>query len=322
MKNFKFELQLFTNVGNTNTQNLFSGFTPNQSSLTPTLTAGAATAFSLPTAANYPSVTTPTVTMPSFEIPTITGGVEMPNITLPSLPSALYQPSIGGGGTSSSPSTFNFSGRGDEIVEDFVTGKNSDSSFLVFSTPLSSLRRESNYIQFDAANGSKLQVNNSSSVDEVIQFSTDGENISYAKVGYADKNNSFTYEDDVIFYSGGEHINVLNVANYQQGKNIWLDNSAGVSYNNINNIDASTSTGNNTLAGDSGNNQITAGNGNDLLWGGLGADSDTSIGGGDNTYFYGNNNGNDVIVNSVATDKIDLYDVRECLQSDKFPKIR
>ena len=196
-------------------------------------------------------------------------------------------------------------------VQNFVSGNTADSGVLNFTTSnISSFSRESDFLNFHMADGTSFQVQNSSSTNDVIQFSTDGVNVSFAKIGYANQNNSFIYEDGVNYYAGSNSTDVLNVTNYQS-RNIWLDGSDGNVYDNINNIDASDSYGNNTLAGGADtDNEITAGNGNDLLWGGSGRGNDTLYGGaGDNTYFYGNNNGNYVIVNSVATDSINLYDV-------------
>ena len=46
------------------------------------------------------------------------------------------------------------------------------------------------------------------------------------------------------------------------------------------------------------------------MWGGEGSGDDELYGGeGENTYYYGVSEGNDVIRQSVATDKVDLYNV-------------
>ena len=196
-------------------------------------------------------------------------------------------------------------------VQNFVTGNSTGSGVLNFTnSSISSFSRQSDFMSFTMADGTSYQVQNSSSANDIIQFSTDGMNVSFAKIGYADQSNSFIYEDGVNLYSGSSSTDVLQITDYQS-RNVWLDGSDGNVYSDINNIDASSSTGNNTLAGGTdSDNEIIAGSGSDSLWGGAGTGNDTLIGGeGDNTYFYGNNNGNDVIVNSVATDSINLYDV-------------
>ena len=193
------------------------------------------------------------------------------------------------------------------FIENFTAGKSKNSNVLYLQTSILSMRREGEFISFYSTDGTKLQVNSSASSDEIIQYTTDGKNVSYAKIGRANESNTFTYEDGVNFYQGGETVDVLNVTDYQS-RNVWLDGSQGIGFNNVNNINASSSTGNNTLAGDSGNNQITAGSGKDTLWGGAG--EDTLIGGdGENMFWYGKGDGSDVINNSSANDTVNLYNV-------------
>ena len=66
-------------------------------------------------------------------------------------------------------------------------------------------------------------------------------------------------------YNSANVFTGVGLAN-SNSKNIWLGGEYGsAQYDNINNIDASTSTGDNTLAGDSKGNQITAGSGADVI---------------------------------------------------------
>ena len=196
-------------------------------------------------------------------------------------------------------------------IQNFNSGIGANSGVLNFqNSNISSFRRETDFVNFHMADGTSFQAQNSSSSNEAIQYSTDGVNVSYAKLGYSDRDNFFTYDDGVNFYSGGDHTDVLQLTNYQS-RNIWLDGSAGVAYNKINNIDASQSSGNNTLAGNSSDNEIIAGSGNDSLWGGAGNSTDVLIGGdsGSDTFFYGKNDGNDTIQNAKQNDVVNLYDV-------------
>ena len=122
---------------------------------------------------------------------------------------------------------FGFFGGQNNIIQNFISGTGANANVLAFGTSVSSMSRTSSAMYFNSADGSMLQVNNSSKVDEAIQYSTDGQNISLAKVGYSEQNNFFTYQDGVNFYSGGSHTDVLKLTNYQS-RNIWLDGSAGV----------------------------------------------------------------------------------------------
>lgn len=198
-----------------------------------------------------------------------------------------------------------------DIAQNFSTGRNSNSDILnLQSVNLTSYSRENSYMSFGAADGSQIQIQDSSSVNNVVQYTTDGVNTSYAKIGRTNQSNTLTYEDGVNFYSGGSQTDVL-IVTAAESKNIWLNGAQGVLYENINDIDATSARGNNQLVGNHTSNKISAGNGNDSLWGGDGNNADdTLIGGaGENTFLYGVNEGNDVIVNSASTDSINLYNV-------------
>ena len=185
--------------------------------------------------------------------------------------------------------------------------KNNTGAMFFVDSNISSYKRQNDYVSFDMGNGTSFQAQTSGSENDIFQYTTDGKNISYAKLGYTGKDNSFIYEDGVNLYSGSDHEDTLKLTTYD-AKNIWLDGSQGVTYANINNIDAREASGDNQLAGNAEDNKIRAGSGNDLLWG-AGGNDELYGGSGDNTYYYGVNEGSDVIYNSVATDKVDLYNV-------------
>lgn len=172
---------------------------------------------------------------------------------------------------------------------------------------ISSWERKNDYVSFDMGNGTSFQAQTSSSTDDIFQYSTDGQNVHYAKLGYTDKSNSFSYTDGVTFIGSANHEDTLKLSTYDRNVNL-----NGSEYINIDNIDARNSSSSyyqRQLIGNAGNNKIYAGKG-DLLWGGEGSGDDELYGGsGDNTYYYGVNQGNDTISQSVATDKVDLYNV-------------
>ena len=168
--------------------------------------------------------------------------------------------------------------------------------------------RQNDYISFNMGNGTSFQAQTGNSANDIFQYSLDGENVSYAKLGYQDAINSLIYEKGVNFYSGGNFSDVLKVVE-SDPINIWLDGSQGVGYSNINNIDASESTGESQLVGNTSDNEIHAGSGISSLWGGNGGNDELYGGAGINTFFYGVNEGNDIIYNSASTDTVDLYNV-------------
>ena len=191
----------------------------------------------------------------------------------------------------------------------YLQNYNSRNSVMNFvDLNISYFSRNDSYVSFGMSNGTSFQAQTSSSENEIFQYSTDGYNISYAKLGYQERDNHFTYENGVNYYSGGSRANVLDVTSYES-VTVHLDGSAGVLYDNINTIDATSSYGNNELFGNSNNNEIHAGNGNDRLWGGKGGNDLLYGGAGQNTFYYGVHEGNDTIYNSVSSDKISLYNV-------------
>lgn len=191
----------------------------------------------------------------------------------------------------------------------YLNGYNNNTGVMNFvNANITSYKRQNDYVSFDMGNGTSFQAQTSSSENDLFQYSTDGKNVSYAKIGYSDRDNSFEYVDGVHYLGSSEHMDVLNVNTYDS-KNIALDGSTGTIYDNINNINASGSYGNNTLYGNASDNEIRAGVGSNELWGGAGNDVLYGGGGAQDTYRYGVNEGNDIIYNSVSTDKVDLYNV-------------
>lgn len=172
---------------------------------------------------------------------------------------------------------------------------------------ISHFSRNDDYLSFTMSNGTSFQAQTSSSENEIFQYSMDGHNISYAKIGYQEKDNRFKYEDGISVYVGGSRSNVLEVETDRR-ESIEI-NLADSIYQNINQIDATTSRGSNKLFGNTNDNEIRAGKGNDKLWGGKGGNDLLYGGAGDNTFYYGVREGNDTIYNSVSSDKINLYNV-------------
>ena len=207
--------------------------------------------------------------------------------------------------TSYLSSVFYDVGNRNGYLSDFI---NNSGVINFIDNAISSFIRQNDYVSFNMANGSSFQAQVGNSTNDIFQYSADGENVSYAKLGYQDAINTLIYENGVTFYSGGNFSDVLKVIE-NDAKNIWLDGSQGVGFSNINNIDASESTGDNQLAGNSSDNEIRAGSGNDLLWGGSGGNDELYGGSGTNTFFYGLNEGNDIIFNSALSDRINLYNV-------------
>ena len=165
-------------------------------------------------------------------------------------------------------------------------------------------------VTFGSGTNNTLTINTKSGYDTAIAYSVDGTDHK-AKVGVNSTANTFTYDSTVDYYQGGTASDTVSVSGEDDAE-IWLDGSKGVTYDSVENVDASSAQGAVTLAGGSGANLLTAGSGDASLWGGNGG-NDTLVGGtGANTFFFGKNNGSDVVSSSSSTDVTDrvmLYDV-------------
>ena len=178
---------------------------------------------------------------------------------------------------------------------------------------ISSFTRSNDYVSFDMGNGTSFQSQSSSSTDDIFQYSTDGQNVYYTKLGMTNQDNTFNYTDGVSYIGSTSHQDTLNLSSYN--RNVDL---RGNEYISIENIDARNSSssfvqsigGGRSLTGNAANNTIYVAYG-DTLWGSDSRSDDTLYGSGSggNTYLYGLNEGNDVIYNSVSTDSVYLHNV-------------
>ena len=152
---------------------------------------------------------------------------------------------------------------------------------------------------------------NVTNANDVVKFTTDGgKTIQKAKIGKANTANTFTYDSDVNMYLGGKK-NTLTVGSGVDSAKIWLNGSTGKYYENVTEVNASSSTGDLELVGDYASDKLTAGRGNTTLWGGAGNVNDTMVSssGGTTTFYFGKGEGNDVITRSGSNDKVVLYNV-------------
>ena len=155
---------------------------------------------------------------------------------------------------------------------------------------------------------SKLTVENTSTV-----VLTDDNGVSYvAKVG--EKGDSADFSADVQIYAG---MTELSSSNIEDDTVILLDGGSSTTFalnsdyyigSSVTKFDATGSTGNLVIVGGkTTKNELIGGEGDDLIYGG-GASNDTMKGGeGSNTFFYGANDGKDVIENITDEDTIYLY---------------
>jgi Ca2+-binding RTX toxin-like protein len=108
---------------------------------------------------------------------------------------------------------------------------------------------------------------------------------------------------DIVLLDAGEGTDTLNVATAVAGKSVNLTDSKIVGVENLTHTDAFKA----YLRGNAENNIITAGTAGDELWGGIGG-NDTLIGAaGPDKFWFGKNDGQDVIDGSGNGDQVLLY---------------
>ena len=155
---------------------------------------------------------------------------------------------------------------------------------------------------------SSLTINNAfiGLYDKLIGVDVLGQK-SFAKIAGADE--IVHYNSSAKYYvSAGSKGTVENTAD---GSKIYLDGRTGDSYKGFTNIQATAGDGL-ELAGDAAKNVIEyTGTGSASLYGGAGDDTlkGSANAGAANTFFFGKKDGNDIITQSAADDKVMLYDV-------------
>ena len=143
------------------------------------------------------------------------------------------------------------------------------------------------------------------------------------------KNTTITFEDmkgntgtltleqavnlPIIYPPAGVNVEGYNITVTSDfNGDLWmLDGYEGTNYNNqnIRDIDATQNPNTLIIAANVQSNYIKAGSGQTSLWGGTGGYDTLESGGNQTMFWYGKNDGNDVIINAHDYDTINLYDV-------------
>lgn len=203
-------------------------------------------------------------------------------------------------------------GAGDssDTIDKFTAG-GEDADILFTTANITNAKLTSNGVavyvsENDKAILSKLTAN------DAFRVNNNGKEI-VAKVGSASNANDFSYDNSVTYYGGGSANDKISVSsNYPDAVNIWLDGSKGVLYNSIDVVDAGNAAGSVLVAGDSSSQTIVGGKGSSTLWGGAGSAADTLKGssGGTSMFFWGTDEGKDIVQSNSANDSVNLYSVK------------
>lgn len=128
-------------------------------------------------------------------------------------------------------------------------------------------------------------------------------------------NNALTYDSRATYYQATGRNATLNVDSGLDNAEIWLNNNRDFStktfVGDIQVLNASGVQGRSTLVGNGYNNSIVGSSENSSMWGGSSNEAnDTLVGGaGADMFWYGKNEGNDVVTGADENDVINLYNV-------------
>ena len=203
-------------------------------------------------------------------------------------------------------------GDGNDCIRNFACGSNETSDIINFyDYGIYTAYRDNGVIHIELTSGEELIMPTEYDADTEIQYSSNANSINRAKIGDRNAANTMTYDSDINIFLGSSSSNTLEVDDSRRNM-IWLNGDYGQIFYDISCVDASESTGNNQIAGAKNSNiEIKGGAGNSSLWGGLGnTANDTLIGGeGDEKFFFGSYEGNDVIVGAGDSDTVELYNI-------------
>ena len=211
-----------------------------------------------------------------------------------------------------------FVGQGDGkdtiVGFDAVSEDGADALYMM-NSPVASIKRDNTGAKLTFADGSSVMVKDNGNYfyyDTALSFTLDGSNFQTAKIGMTNADNNFTYDDSNMYF-GGNKADTLEVASSFEGNSvdIRLNNTLDQTYSSIEGVDAHAYEGNAFISGSDEASEVLVGaQGNTTLWGGLGAAGDTLVGtsGSETDFFFGQNNGADVITSSDSDDKVVFYD--------------
>ena len=202
-------------------------------------------------------------------------------------------------------------GDGNDCIRNFACGSNESSDIINFyDYGIYTAYRDNGTVHILLTSGEELLMPTEYDADSEIQYSSNATNINRAKIGDRNAANTFTYDADINIFLGCSTGNTLKVADSRRNM-IFLNGDYGQIFYDIDCVDASESTGNNNIAGQTNRNiEIKSGSGNSTLWGGSGMSDDTLIGGdGIDRFMFGRQEGNDLIIGAGDNDTVDLYNI-------------
>ena len=227
----------------------------------------------------------------------------------------------GVGGTSleslkSASSTFFFmNGDGKDQIQDFtfLTDENGDvaDKVNIYTAAVTDVQLSGNDVIISLNNEEdKLTMKNAIGKDFRVEYGDFGSaNTVTAQV----QETALDFNGRADYFKATGRSATLTANSSLNSADIWLNNDRNYSSNtflgDIKYVNASGIEGQSTLVGNSNNNYMIASSENSSMWGGQDATNDTLVGGaGADVFWYGKNEGSDVIQNVDGSDTVNLYD--------------
>ena len=214
-----------------------------------------------------------------------------------------------GAGSSADEATFVFvEGLGNDTVKSFDYGAadtNDKVDFMAADLKGAAINSSGN-MTVELNSGDNLVLENANNQVIKAQF--------YGEEMVVELGDDLQYDSAVELYGAVNSGNKLTVGSTVTDSTVSIAlnnlNEAGVQFNDVTEIDASSYSGTASLVGgDYQDDTIRGGAGSNSLWGGLGGDDQLVGGSGSNTFFYLLGDGNDTITNAKDGDVVELLGV-------------
>jgi hypothetical protein len=164
-------------------------------------------------------------------------------------------------------------------------------------------------IQLASNDDDRLTIENAVGKDFIVEYGNVG---AFETLVAQVHNNSLTVDGLANYYQATGKNATVSVSSTNDAE-VWLDSSRNNTtfVGDIRALNASAVEGKSTLAGNSYDNTIIGSQGNSSMWGGSSSETnDTLVGGaGADMFWYGKNEGKDVITNVDGNDVVNLYNV-------------
>ena len=211
---------------------------------------------------------------------------------------------------------FYMNGDGKDAITDFsfLTEDNGDTAdkLNIYTAAVAEVQTSGNDVIISLNNeADKLTMKDAVGKDFRVEYGELGNNQTVTAQVHS---NSLEFNGRANYYQATGKNASLTVNSELNSVDIWLNNDSNYSSNtylgDIKYLDASNIEGQSTLVGNAHNNSIVASQENSSLWGGEQPTNDTLVGGnGADMFWYGINEGSDVIQDIDSEDTVNLYNI-------------